>query len=88
MQEYRKKQMKTLSKSALYLFLTTSAALFVMKGCANQPEYIKPLQTEDQAIAAPLPLPTQGCDPNGCGYIDFEKHPELAGGGIVYEPVN
>ena len=37
-------------------------------------------------VAQPLPLPTQDCDPRGCGLIDFEQHPELIGGGLVYEP--
>ena len=70
--------------TALLAAIITLAAL---KGCTTT-EAIKPLDTQQDAIAAPLPLPTQGCHPNGCGYIDFEKHPELAGGAIVYEPTN
>lgn len=74
-------------KSAATALIAGIAGIAILKGCTAA-EIIKPLNTQQDAIAAPLPLPTHGCHPNGCGYIDFEKHPELAGGAIVYEPTN
>lgn len=38
--------------------------------------------TFNETAAAEMP---QECDPRGCGFIDFDAHPELIGGGIVLE---
>ena len=97
------KLIDTLLKPAVIGMITIIAGVSIIKGCqsmtktqegwdGNAPaadgwDGNKP-KPAIHAIAAPLPLPTQDCHPNGCGYIDFDAHPELIGGGLVYEPVN
>ncbi len=60
------------------------AVLLAAYQCSDQPE--SATVNQQLTVAQPMPLPTQDCDPRGCGLIDFEQHPELIGGGLVLEP--
>lgn len=92
------KLIDTLLKPAVIGMITIIAGVSIIKGCQSMTKTQEgwdvkapagiTKQPAIHAIAAPLPLPTQDCHPNGCGHIDFDAHPELIGGGLVYEPVN